>query len=158
MPFIFKHVAAMPDVHVGLGSTIGSVIPTQKAIIPAAAGVDLGCGMMAVRTSLTAQDLPDNLRDMRLAIEKAVPNGRTGGRKRRDVSARLNTPELVDPPWTGFLPLYNPTNATHSLLAPTPDEHHHRTSRTVNHFVELCSDELDRACAMLYLGPPGVAT
>ena len=77
MPFIYPHLAVMPDVHLGKGSTIGSVIPTRGAIIPAAVSVDLGCGMMAVRTSLTASDLPDNLRNIRRAIEKAVPHGRT---------------------------------------------------------------------------------
>src|SRR6187455_2815981 len=61
MPFIFKHVAAMPDVHVGIGATVGSVIPTKGAVIPAAVGVDIGCGMMAARTSLFASDLPDSL-------------------------------------------------------------------------------------------------
>jgi hypothetical protein len=61
MPFVFRHVAVMPDVHPGKGSTIGSVIPTKGAIIPAAVGVDIGCGMMAVRTTLTASDLPDSL-------------------------------------------------------------------------------------------------
>ncbi|HQC80717.1 MAG TPA: RtcB family protein, partial [Accumulibacter sp.] len=69
MPFIFRHLAVMPDVHLGKGSTIGSVIPTQGAIIPAAVGVDIGCGMMAARTTLTAGDLPDNLHGLRSAIE-----------------------------------------------------------------------------------------
>jgi tRNA-splicing ligase RtcB len=75
MPFIFKHLAVMPDVHLGKGSTIGSVIPTKGAIIPAAVGVDIGCGMIAVRTSLVAGDLPDNLSGLRSAIEQAVPHG-----------------------------------------------------------------------------------
>ena len=75
MPFIFKHVAAMPDVHVGIGATVGSVIPTKGAVIPAAVGVDIGCGMMAARTSLMAHDLPDNLEGVRAAIERAVPHG-----------------------------------------------------------------------------------
>ncbi|KFX57724.1 RNA ligase, partial [Clostridium botulinum] len=77
MPFIFKHMAVMPDVHLGKGSTIGSVIPTKGAIIPAAVGVDIGCGMIAVKTSLHANDLPDNLFAIRTAIERAVPHGRT---------------------------------------------------------------------------------
>ena len=77
LPFIFKWIAAMPDVHWGIGATVGSVIPTKGAIIPAAVGVDIGCGMMAVQTDLTAADLPDNLHAMRTAIEKAVPHGRT---------------------------------------------------------------------------------
>ena len=69
MPFIFKHIAVMPDVHLGKGSTIGSVIPTKGAIIPAAVGVDIGCGMNALRTALTAEDLPENLAELRQAIE-----------------------------------------------------------------------------------------
>lgn len=77
MPFIFKHLAVMPDVHVGKGSTIGSVIPTKGAIIPAAVGVDIGCGMIAAKTSLTTSDLPDSLQNIRFAIEAAVPHGRT---------------------------------------------------------------------------------
>ena len=67
----------MPDVHLGYGATVGSVIPTDKAIIPAAVGVDIGCGMMAARTSLTANDLPDSLRKVRRAIERQVPHGRS---------------------------------------------------------------------------------
>ncbi|MFX4486003.1 RtcB family protein, partial [Acinetobacter baumannii] len=73
--FIYKHIAVMPDAHSGRGSTIGSVIPTLGAIIPAAVGVDLGCGMMAVRTTLNARELPDNLRPIRDAIENAIPVG-----------------------------------------------------------------------------------
>src|ERR1700726_5250632 len=82
LPFIYKWVAAMPDVHWGMGETIGSVIPTRGAIIPAAVGVDIGCGMMAVQTDLNARDLPETLKGVRDAIEKAVPHGRTnhGGR------------------------------------------------------------------------------
>src|SRR6266699_6107020 len=74
LPFIFKWVAAMPDVHWGMGATVGSVIPTKGAIIPAAVGVDIGCGMVAARTSLTANDLPDSLSQVRSAIEAAVPH------------------------------------------------------------------------------------
>src|SRR5271169_3116653 len=77
LPFIFKWVAAMPDVHWGVGATVGSVIPTKGAIIPAAVGVDIGCGMMAVQTVLNARDLPDNLHAIRTAMEAAVPHGRT---------------------------------------------------------------------------------
>src|SRR5229473_3273951 len=73
LPFIFKWVAAMPDVHWGIGATVGSVIPTKGAIIPAAVGVDIGCGMMAVQTSLNARDLPDNLKGIRLAVEIVAP-------------------------------------------------------------------------------------
>src|SRR5580704_9760434 len=82
LPFIFKWIAAMPDVHWGIGATVGSVIPTKGAIIPAAVGVYIGCGMMALQTDLKASDLPDYLLAIPTAIEKAVPYGRTnhGGR------------------------------------------------------------------------------
>ena len=90
LPFIYKWVAAMPDVHWGIGATVGSVIPTRGAIIPAAVGVDIGCGMMAVQTSLHANHLPDNLHGIRTAIEKAVPHGRTdNGRRTTAVRGRM---------------------------------------------------------------------
>src|SRR5262245_4227130 len=75
LPFIYKHVAVMPDVHLGKGATVGSVIPTKGAIVPAAVGVDIGCGMCAAMTDLVANDLPDSLAAVRTAIEKAVPVG-----------------------------------------------------------------------------------
>ena len=84
LSLIHHHVAVMPDVHWGLGATIGSVIPTLKAIIPAAVGVDIGCGMMACRLNLNANDLPDNLWDIRSQIEQAVPHGRTNNGGRND--------------------------------------------------------------------------
>src|SRR2546430_2434832 len=96
LPFIFKWVAAMPDVHWGIGATVGSVIPTKGAIIPAAVGVDIGCGMMAVETDLNARDLPDNLKRIRTAIEKAVPHGRTNHGGRGGGGAR----EALPPPHT----------------------------------------------------------
>ena len=80
LPFVHSHVAAMPDVHLGIGATVGSVIPTVGAIIPAAVGVDIGCGMVAQRTSLTANELPDSLRVLRGEIEQAVPHGGGKGR------------------------------------------------------------------------------
>src|SRR5688572_26033245 len=92
LPIVTPHVAVMPDVHFGIGATVGSVVPTAGAIIPAAVGVDIGCGMMAVETSLTASQLPDNLKDLRLAIEKAVPHGRTSNGGRGDRGAWSNIP------------------------------------------------------------------
>src|SRR5688572_8255591 len=82
LPFVGPWVAVMPDVHLGIGATVGSVVPTQGAIIPAAVGVDIGCGMAAVETNIPAARLPDNLKNLRTAIEAAVPHGRTanGGR------------------------------------------------------------------------------
>src|SRR5262245_56496537 len=76
LPFVFRHVAAMPDVHLGMGATVGSVIATRGAIVPAAVGVDIGCGMEAVRTSLAANDLPDSLGGVRRALGGAAPTGR----------------------------------------------------------------------------------
>src|SRR6267142_957899 len=75
LPWVFHHVAAMPDVHFGKGATVGSVIAMKGAVSPAAVGVDIGCGMAAVRTSLRADDLPDDLRGLRSAIEQAIPVG-----------------------------------------------------------------------------------
>lgn len=75
MPFVYKHIAVMPDVHLGKGSTIGCVIPTLGAVIPAAVGADRGCGMTAAKTTLTANDLPDNLSGLPSAIERAIPHG-----------------------------------------------------------------------------------
>lgn len=77
MPFIHKHVAVMPDVHAGKGATVGSVIATLGAVIPAAVGVDIGCGMIAVKTDLKQDDLP-NLAKLRASIEEAIPHGGGG--------------------------------------------------------------------------------
>ncbi|KES12456.1 hypothetical protein SASC598P14_002960, partial [Snodgrassella alvi SCGC AB-598-P14] len=104
LPFIFKHIAVMPDVHLGKGSTIGSVIPTAGAIIPAAVGVDIGCGMMAVQLSLTAQDLPEDLMPLRLAIEKAVPHGSTLNNEKYDKGSWQNPPPIVQEYWQQLLP------------------------------------------------------
>jgi len=96
LPFIHEHVAGMPDVHWGMGATVGSVIATKGAIIPAAVGVDIGCGMMAIKTSLHANDLPDNLHSIRDAIEKAVPHGRTDNGMRNDKGRhQAILPEIV---------------------------------------------------------------
>src|SRR5688572_25877441 len=92
LPFIHKHIAIMPDVHWGYGATVGSVIPTKDVIIPAAVGVDIGCGMIAQRTSLTASDLPDNLSGLRSEIEKRIPHGRTNNGGPGDRGAWGQTP------------------------------------------------------------------
>src|SRR3954447_3727107 len=99
LPFVYKWVAAMPDVHWGIGATVGSVIPTKGAIIPAAVGVDIGCGMMAVKTTLNARHLPDNLHEIRVAIEKAVPHGRTDNGGKNDRGAWANAPASTVDTW-----------------------------------------------------------
>src|SRR6059058_615935 len=95
LPIVDGHVALMPDVHIGIGATVGSVIPTKGAVIPAAVGVDIGCGMMAARTSLMASDLPDNLEGIRAAIEQAVPHGRVVGRGKRDNGSWGDPPPAI---------------------------------------------------------------
>ncbi|MDR2688477.1 MAG: RtcB family protein [Azoarcus sp.] len=156
MPFIFRHVAVMPDVHLGKGSTIGSVIPTRGAIIPASVGVDIGCGMMAARTTLTASDLPDNLLGLRTAIERTVPHGREIGRNKRDVGAWENTPGSVDAVWATLLPRFERITEKYPRLKDTNNRHHLGTLGTGNHFIEVCLDEEDRLWFMLHSGSRGV--
>lgn len=156
MPFIYKHLAVMPDVHLGKGSTIGSVIPTKGAIIPAAVGVDIGCGMMAVRTSLTAQDLPDHLFELRSAIERAVPHGRIMKRGKRDKGAWETPPESVNIMWTSLLPGFKRIIEKYPRLENTNNYKHLGTLGTGNHFIEVCLDEVDRVWFMLHSGSRGV--
>ncbi|CAB5573963.1 RtcB family protein [Providencia hangzhouensis] len=156
MPFIFKHLAVMPDVHVGKGSTIGSVIPTKGAIIPAAVGVDIGCGMIAVRTSLTASDLPDSLQNIRFAIESAVPHGRTTHRHGRDKGAWHRTPDIVDTHWAHLDEEFKRICDKYPKLRGTNHYNHLGTLGTGNHFIELCLDEQDRVWVMLHSGSRGV--
>lgn len=156
MPFIFKHLAVMPDVHLGKGSTIGSVIPTKGAIIPAAVGVDIGCGMIAVRTSVAAGDLPDNLSGLRSAIEQVVPHGRTNTRSRRDKGAWSTTPEEVDGHWSQLAPRFKRLTDKYPKLLKTNNHQHLGTLGTGNHFIEICLDEQQRVWVMLHSGSRGV--
>lgn len=156
MPFIFKHLAVMPDVHLGKGSTIGSVIPTVGAIIPAAVGVDIGCGMIAARTSLTAADLPDNLHGLRCAIEKAVPHGRTVGRGVRDKGAWDSVPKQADHAWAALNPRFKAITDKYPKLASTNNRGHLGTLGSGNHFIEVCLDEANRVWFMLHSGSRGV--
>jgi tRNA-splicing ligase RtcB len=156
MPFIFKHVAAMPDVHVGIGATVGSVIPTKGAVIPAAVGVDIGCGMMAARTSLHASDLPDTLEGIRTAIEKAVPHGRDVGRGKRDVGSWGDPPAEIVAAWATLAERFKRIVAKYPKLAKTNNLVHLGTLGTGNHFIELCLDEDDRVWVMLHSGSRGV--
>ena len=158
MPFIHKHVAIMPDVHWGMGATVGSVIPTKGAIIPAAVGVDIGCGMMAIRTTLTASDLPDNLSGLRTAIEARIPHGRTdnGGANDRGAWGHVSERAAVT-----FAPLTDELNKIvekHPKLsqASTRAANHLGTLGTGNHFVEVCLDENDAVWIMLHSGSRGV--
>lgn len=156
MPFIFKHVAAMPDVHIGIGATVGSVIPTKGAVIPAAVGVDIGCGMMAARTSLMASDLPDHLEDVRSAIEQAVPHGRSVGRGKRDNGSWGSPPPAIVSAWATLVQRFDRICEKHPRLKNTNNLVHLGTLGTGNHFIELCLDEEARVWVMLHSGSRGV--
>ena len=154
LPFIHHHVAAMPDVHLGIGAAIGSVIATHQAIIPAAVGVDIGCGMMAARTSLGAADLPDNLHGLRSAIEAAVPHGKTFDH--RDAGAWADAPGAVDAVWRELAAGFARITAKHPRLERTNNRLHLGTLGTGNHFIEVCLDEEERVWFMLHSGSRGV--
>jgi len=156
LPFIHRWVAVMPDVHWGIGATVGSVIPTVGAIIPAAVGVDIGCGMMAVRTSLTAGDLPESLHGVRTAIEKAVPHGRTDGGGRADRGAWGRPPQAQAEAWRALEPAFKAIVDKHPKVARANSITHLGTLGTGNHFIEVCLDESDAVWFMLHSGSRGV--
>lgn len=159
LPFIFKHLAAMPDVHWGLGATVGSVIATKGAIVPAAIGVDIGCGMQAVKLDMKLSDLP-SLPMLRNAIERAVPHGRTDNGGPNDRGAWGHVPDRV-------FDLWNP-DITESLgwrwaeiIDETPELEIKNTARhlgtlgTGNHFIEVQADQDDNVWLMLHSGSRG---
>ena len=154
LPIVFKHIAAMPDVHFGIGATVGSVLTTLKAIIPAAVGVDIGCGMIACKTTLKAEDLPDNLGPLRSAIERAVPHGRAPGA--RDPGAWRKTPTAVDTAWAQLEPEFMAICRAHPKLEKTNNHQHLGTLGSGNHFVEVCLDEAGAVWFMLHSGSRGV--
>ncbi len=156
LPFIHKWIAAMPDVHAGLGATIGSVIPTERAIIPAAVGVDIGCGMMAVETSLVASDLPDDLKPMRRAIERAVPHGRTHNGGSNDRGAWRTLPKPHGEAWKSLVRRFEVIVDKHPKLEKGASANHLGTLGTGNHFIEVNLDEADRVWVMLHSGSRGV--
>lgn len=152
LPFIHSHVAAMPDVHLGKGATVGSVIPTKGAIIPAAVGVDIGCGMNALRLSLKAKDLPDNLGKIRSAIEAAVP---VGFDQHRTDRARASTITALSGGLDRIL-------GKHPVLAKMQKKPYQTWIRQLgtlgggNHFIEICLDENQDVWIMLHSGSRGI--
>ena len=156
LPVVFRHIAAMPDVHLGIGATVGSVIPTLKAIIPAAVGVDIGCGMMAAKTTLRAEDLPDNLGPLRSAIERAVPHGSVPRGRGRDTGSWENPPETVDQVWATLADEFDALCELHPRLKNTNNRKHLGTLGTGNHFIEVCLDEEGAVWFMLHSGSRGV--
>ncbi len=151
LPFVHSHVAAMPDVHFGVGATVGSVIPTVGAIVPAAVGVDIGCGMVAQRTSLDASGLPDSLKDLRREIEQAVPHG--GGKG--SLGAWREAPKRVGRAWRGLSDAYARIVDRHDKVAHRRPVEQLGTLGSGNHFIEVCLDEEDRVWVMLHSGSRG---
>ena len=156
LPIVFRHVAVMPDVHYGIGATVGSVIATQRAVIPAAVGVDIGCGMIAVETTLDASALPDNLKRLRAAIEQAVPHGRSGNGGRNDRGAWSRLPPRADAAWRELAPEYKRIADKHPRVGQGNDANHLGTLGTGNHFIEVCLDTEDKVWFMLHSGSRGV--
>ncbi len=156
LPFVFSHVAAMPDVHSGIGATVGSVIATMQAIIPAAVGVDIGCGMNAVRLSLSAQDLPDSLAKLRGAIEDRVPVGfdqhpssRVKGSAQERTARRLSDRlERIVQRHPGVAKMQRRFQDTWMCQL--------GTLGGGNHFIELCLDESRQVWVMLHSGSRGI--
>ncbi len=154
---VVSSIAIMPDVHAGIGATVGSVVATRDAIIPAAVGVDIGCGMMAVRTALTASMLPSDLRALRDAIEKRIPHGRTNDGGPGDRGAWSDLPARVANAWsTSLASDFAVLTEKNAKVGSANAAKHLGTLGTGNHFVEVCLDEEDRVWVMLHSGSRGV--
>jgi tRNA-splicing ligase RtcB len=152
LPFIFNHVAVMPDVHFGMGATIGSVVATKGAVIPAAVGVDIGCGMMAIQLSLNAKDLPDNLAAVRSEIEKCVP---VGFAQHRDTVLDDSQQKI----WAKEVKNLIDQHPEIAKIVKDPVAKVMNQSGTLgggNHFIELCLDENDDVWVMLHSGSRGI--
>jgi len=158
LPFIHKHVAVMPDVHWGQGATVGSVIATKGAIIPAAVGVDIGCGMMAVRTTLSASDLPDSLALVRSEIERRIPHGRTDNGGVNDRGAWANIQDANAIAMQPHLEALDKIVAKHPKIGQASKRaaNHAGTLGGGNHFVEICLDENQAVWIMLHSGSRGI--
>lgn len=151
MPFIYPHIALMPDAHLGKGATVGSVIPTLDAIIPAAVGVDIGCGMIAVRTQWTKEDMDSaNLQEIRLLIERAVPTSAGSYNENLTTSAELRTDKLF------ALARSIMSSADQPDLVAGNWRMQLGTLGSGNHFIEISLDEEDRVWAFLHSGSRGI--
>ena len=148
LPWTFKHVAVMPDVHYGKGATVGSVIAMRDAVSPAAVGVDIGCGMTAVRTSLTAEDLPASLARLRGLLERAVP---VGFGQHRSTAFTTRDAQDWEPFWKSFDALTPAVKANSAKAL-----HQMGTLGGGNHFIEVCLDTAGNVWVMLHSGSRGI--
>jgi tRNA-splicing ligase RtcB len=147
MPFIYKHVAIMPDCHYGMGATVGSVIATKAAIIPAAVGVDIGCGMIAVKTKLFRKDLPDDLKRIRVGIERRVPLGAGGRNQKMTTTADVRATKLKDSAIKQGIDADFYVKDWASTIG---------SLGSGNHFIELSTDENDQIWCVLHSGSRGI--
>lgn len=155
LPFV-KAISVMPDVHAGIGSTVGSVIATKAAIIPALIGVDIGCGMMAVKTSLTANQLPDDLKAIRSVMEAAIPHGRTNNGQKGDRGAWGEPPDFVLETWATIEPAYRRIVEKHGQVSHKRVTEQMCSMGSGNHFSEACLDKEGSVWLMLHSGSRGV--
>lgn len=155
LPFVFKHVAAMPDAHLGIGATVGSVIATKGAIVPAAVGVDIGCGMSAIKLSIKVDDL-QNLHEIRTAIEAAVPHGRTNNGGAGDRGAWHDIQPTNARRWQSLEAHYKAILERHPKASSNNTVNHIGSLGTGNHFIEICRDEQGMAWVMLHSGSRGL--
>jgi tRNA-splicing ligase RtcB len=157
LPFIFKHVVATSDVHAGRGSTVGSVVATQNAIIPSAVGSDISCGMLAMNTEQHVEGRFKDLEAVFKAISNAVPHGRTDNGGSHDRGAWHDLPERVSREWeTNLKDKYDAIIAKHPKARAFNTVNHLGTLGTGNHFLELCLDENDFVWIMLHSGSRGM--
>lgn len=148
MPFIFKHIAVMPDVHAGLGATVGSVVPTKGAIIPSSVGVDIGCGMIACKLNIKSSDLPDSLKDIREAIESTVPVGKEG-----NTEIDSKTFDIFN---SQFKSGYEKIIDKYPEIKKKDVLNQLGSLGGGNHFIELCLDENQNVWLMLHSGSRGI--
>jgi tRNA-splicing ligase RtcB len=156
LPFVHSHLAVMPDVHVGKGATVGSVIATKGAIVPAAVGVDIGCGMMAVQTSLKAAELPESLSTLRAKIERAVPHGFATVKGRANKGCWAVAPDSVRTRWGALADRHDVIVAKQPRLSTKEPHKQLGTLGGGNHFIEVCLDAEQAVWVMLHSGSRGI--
>ena len=149
LPFIFHHIAIMPDCHLGMGATVGSVIATKGAIVPAAVGVDIGCGMIAVKTKFRAEHLPDNLKEVREGIERRIPTG-FGVNDKIQYTVEARVKELNE---------YADNQPSRTTQPSDIDKRWQQAVGSLgggNHFIEVCLDESNCIWVVLHSGSRGI--